>query len=300
MSFFELHFEVEKNCILKCSHCSSFANRNGQVRGYSLEDIVNMISMLEVEGEIFFTGGEPLIQPELLSTINRINELPNQLVQGLFTTGLIYERGKIVPVSSTYAKALYNAGIRKAYVSIYSSEPQIHDNLTNFNGAFKLTQKAIDNMIRAGIDIKINCVVFRDNYSHLDEIFRMALASGISEVRLLKLIEHGNASANWVNIGITEMEYESAVSNILEKKPKIKITAAGIPDRLPCRPLEDAVGCDAGNRLLYVRYDGDVFPCASVKNNTQFRICHISEIDKVKQFAKENAYSNFEKCLCKG
>lgn len=122
-------------------------------------------------------------------------------------------------------------------------------------------------------------MVSKKNKNTLGEIVDMAADWGIKEVRLLKLIKHGRANACWDEIGISEEEYRRCVCDVVRRKNAVHVSASGVVDLIPCRwPCEREV-CPAGKHLLYITYHGDIYPCASVKNNSAYRIGNIKNAD---------------------
>ena len=45
-----------------------------------------------------------------------------------------------------YCKELINAGMTKVTIYVFSSKPEIHDNITRVKGSFKQTMKGINNL----------------------------------------------------------------------------------------------------------------------------------------------------------
>ena len=175
--------------------------------------------------------------------------------------------------------------------------------MTGINGSFKILKDNIQALRAAGIRIRLNVVVTRFNYKNIPEIIQLAKQWKVSEVRLLKLICHGRAAKCWEKIGISEKEYYMSVSTILEQKwDGISITASGMENVVPCRDYCKVGECPAGKKLWYITFEGNVYPCASVKNNENYRIGNISErgiLENVKKYQERvirgRLCVNFEK-----
>ena len=167
--------------------------------------------------------------------------------------------------------------MKVCYLSVYSSRKEEHDWMTNCTGSFTMTECSARNMIKAGIEIRFNSVVMSKNADEIPELIRMAEEWGASEVRLLKLIPQGRAEGCWDEIGVTEEQYRAVVRDILKKEYPVRITASGAVDILPCRASSTDCRCPAGSSLWYVTYQGDVYPCASVKNRADYRIGNIKD-----------------------
>lgn len=292
MSNFELHFELEPNCILACKHCSSQAIKQ-EVLQFNREDVLRLVNAVNPL-EIYFTGGEPLLFRDLLPLFSDISSQFPDCKLGLFTTGILQNNGCLVPIGLDTLTQLYQSGLRVCYVSLYSDEENWHDYMTGTAGSFGKTVQAIRNMHLAGIDVRINLVVTRFSASRLKTIIEFVSGLDVSEVRLLKLIRHGNATDYWDTIGISDQEYLETITSIYScrKKLGIRITFSSIPKLAPCRPMENSCGCQARKKLLYVTLNGNIFPCACVKNDTAFLICNLKE-----KYLEELVNTNLDKKL---
>lgn len=240
---------------------------------YTSSDIISFLQQLPGEQTVFFTGGEPLLHIQFESMLNAIKQCVPNVTLGMFTSG-IFNCVNLSSVSEEYAQRLASCGLAICYFSVYGSE-EIHDWMTGVQGSYQLTKASMEHLLKYGVDVRFNSVVTQKNKEHIFELIDFASSLGASEVRLLKLIEHGRATQHWSELGISEEEYRQTVHNVLTKCPKIRITASSCTDMIACRPMPDAKGCQAGTRLLYVTFHGDVFPCASVKNNPAYKIGNV-------------------------
>lgn len=294
----EIHFEIENKCLLRCRHCSSFATDSGEIMNYTIKDMISFLKLFSEEKHIFLTGGEPLLNEELNDILYSINNEFADVSLGVFTTGIVRKQGNLESISFEQAKDYASLGLKVCYFSLYSAKPEEHDWMTGINGSFKLTLKSIEQMKNQNIEGKVNLVITKRNIEEIDDIIDLAVSIGCTEVRFLKLINHGRATNCWSGIGITEQEYVAYVKKYVNAYKNINITASGCTDILPCRPFKDAHSCQAGSKLAYVTYEGDVFPCASTKNNPYYKIGNLAEITTLKQYFDEKKFTN-KIALCK-
>lgn len=280
----EIHFEIENKCLLRCRHCSSYATDCGKTMRYTIKDMIEFLNIFSGRKDIFLTGGEPLLYEQIQTVISELaNELQNVSI-GAFTTGIIERHGQLCSISKEQAHNLAELGLKMCYFSLYSADADEHDWMTGIDGSYDLTLESIARLIEQNIEGRINLVVTKSNREKVDDIIELAASIGCTEVRLLKLIKHGKAANCWSDIGLTDFEYCGKVKDVVGKYRNIEITAAGCVDILPCRPFKDALGCQAGSQLAYVTYEGDVFPCASVKNNPHHQIGKLGEIETLQKY----------------
>lgn len=280
-NFFEIQIEITNQCLLNCKHCSSLSMRrsNGE-RGYTDEDLVTFISLFDTHVHIVFTGGDPVLYATLFSLCEAIKKKNREATFGLYTTGNRKTDNKI---DAIYAQKMIKAGINECYFSIYHSSADKHDHWTNVKGSFVNTMESVKNVKKAGIIPKAHIVIERENYHEIPEIMKYCRHIGIEEVRFLKLVSNGAASECWDEISITEEDQDNIVKKLLKKRASssIKYTISGYPQYIPCRPFDDAVGCQAGNHLLYVTLNGDVYPCAGYRD---YKIGNILDTVKIQEY----------------
>lgn len=298
--FHEVHFEIENKCLLDCRHCSSKDMR--KLKGgnkYSTQDIKNIVNISKEPTHIYFTGGEPLLNDNIHSIMRTVKLDRPDVNIGIFTCGVIKNNNKIISVSYEEAMKLKESGLNNCYLSIYGEEDKEHDVITNRNGIFDNVIETINNLLKVGILVKVHLVINKYNILKLDSIIKYLEKIGVNEVRLLRLVKSGSAIENWDDIGIEYSEQNKAIHKIIDdiENYKMKITISGFPDSVPCRPFDGAYKCQAGSDVLYVTYDGDVYPCACTKSNNKFKIGHISDIDKIKQYRYNLSTQYNDMCL---
>lgn len=295
----ELHFEIENKCLLKCRHCSSYAQASGTNKKYSTQDMIRFLNLFYMDDkEVFLTGGEPLLHPAIRDIVGDIKKHTCNTRIGLFTSGIVEDGGKLTSISDSFAHDLSGLGVECCYLSVYSNEPQGHDWMTGVAGSFGLTQQSIRIMRNNGIDVRFNTVVTSGNANCILQIIELAEEWNVSEVRLLKLICHGRASVSWNEIEIDEQQYRDIAKKVMDVKTNVKITVSGMEDIIPCRKFCRVGECPAGEKLWYVTYKGEVFPCASVKNNHLFCVGNISD-NALESRIRKNTFAMNRKMLCR-
>lgn len=274
----EIHFEIENRCLLECRHCSSFAQATGNNQEYSVLDMIRFLNLFgSVDKQVFLTGGEPLLHPDITYMIETLKENTCNTKIGLFTSGIVDDGVKLTSVSDELAYDLSTRGVSCCYLSVYCSDAQGHDWMTGVSGSFGLTQQSIRILKKNDIDVRFNTVVTAVNADRIMDIIKLAEDWEVSEVRLLKLIRHGRAIGSWNEIEMNELQYRDLVNRVRRIKTNVNITVSGMEDVIPCRKFCKVGECPAGKKLWYVTYKGEIFPCASVKNNPSFCVGTVSD-----------------------
>lgn len=283
--FYEIQIEYENQCLLNCMHCSSLDMRQQEKINFDLNDIIDLLKILNCNTHIYLTGGEPLLNLSLIYNIIDIKNKVENTEIGLFTTGILKNKQSI---NLEYAQNLINAGVNDCYISLYHNDSEIHNIITKMTDSYEITTKAIKNLLNVGIEVKIHLVLNKFNINYLDSVINEISKLGVNEIRLLRLIRTGNAVLNWDEIGVSYKLQDDEIHKIINKlnNYNIKITISGFPDFCPCRPFKNSQKCQAGTNLLYITYEGNIFPCACTKNISKYFIGHITEHEKIISYVK--------------
>jgi MoaA/NifB/PqqE/SkfB family radical SAM enzyme len=295
---YEIQIEIENQCYLDCQHCSSLSIRHTVANSFHEEDLVNFIQLFDGHPiHVYFSGGEPLANPNLTSLIKLVKGISSNNNVGIFTCGILKNTTSIDEV---FAKKLKNSGLDDCYISLYHYVSEKHDLITNLQGSYYATVQSIRNLIDAKIDVKVNLVINRYNYQELDKIIANILGMGVSQVRLLRLVKAGAAKINWNVIGVSYQEQNIAIKKIINNIDTYSgsVTIAGFPAEIACRPTKYARKCQAGTHLLLITNSKQVYPCACTKNNPYFAIGSIYDLIKLKHYLEKQQHHLYnEQCL---
>lgn len=156
--------ELTHRCNESCEHCYLDELKDDKLRLLTLDQWVHILEELKSAGVLYliFIGGEAMLSPVFWPLANKAHELGFDL--SLITNGLKIQNGEV-------AKKLKQTGFRHLTFSLYSLEPGIHDELTNKQGSFLKTTKAIELSQAAGLEVGVNCLL---TYKNIDQYFELA------------------------------------------------------------------------------------------------------------------------------
>lgn len=297
---YEIQIEIENRCLLNCRHCSSLSMRSINTNKISDNEIHNFLGLFKGCTNLYFTGGEPLFDLGILERIKRINSIYPDISIGLYTCGIICLKGVISPISTSIAKKMKNVGIRECYVSIYHEDAKIHDYITNVPHSYITTVESINNLRNSGITVKVHLVINKYNISDLDTTVAEISKLGVQEIRILRMVKTGSAEINWDDIGAQYSEQNNAILKLFEEKYKYitKISVSGFPEVSPCRSFENSIKCQSGINLLYITYEGQVYPCACIKNNQEYSIGKIGDLKNIDKYISDVFIPEFyDQCI---
>ncbi|GAA0790189.1 GTP 3',8-cyclase MoaA [Marinobacterium sediminicola] len=188
-----LRLSVTDRCDFRCVYCMSeqmqFLPREQVL---SLEEMLALAQAFTELGvrKIRLTGGEPLVRRNVLWLIERLGELPVELV--LTTNGSQLQR---------FAQPLRQAGVSRLNISLDSLDPERFRNLTR-NGRLDQVLAGIDAACDAGFTrIKLNTVVLHGrNEDEVPALVEYVRSRGldisfIEEMPLGRISEHDRSEA---------------------------------------------------------------------------------------------------------
>ncbi|MBV1790315.1 GTP 3',8-cyclase MoaA [Marinobacterium sp. D7] len=188
-----VRLSVTDRCDFRCVYCMSekmeFLPRAEVLSLEELYDVAAAFVGLGVR-KIRLTGGEPLVRRDILSLIERLGQLPIELV---LTTN-----GSQLP---HMAQDLARAGVRRLNISLDSLQPERFRVLTR-TGRLEQVLSGIEAARSAGFKrIKLNAVVLKGrNDDEVLDLVEFARDSGldisfIEEMPLGQITEHGRAES---------------------------------------------------------------------------------------------------------
>jgi cyclic pyranopterin phosphate synthase len=195
-----LRLSLTSRCNLQCRYCRPGAVREVCRPGEPLSsrellDLAGIVHDIHPLYKLRFTGGEPLLRPDVLELIRAFRRRLPATELCMTTNGLLLE-GRSRPLRA--------AGLRSMNISLDTLDPERFRVLT---GSDRLSQvlDGIDDARRAGFDnLKLNTVLLRSfNGDQLPALVRIAAAHE-AEIRFVELMPIGAGA------GLFSREYLSA------------------------------------------------------------------------------------------
>jgi MoaA/NifB/PqqE/SkfB family radical SAM enzyme len=153
---------VNGHCNMSCAFC--FIDRT--VPDVDTNALLRAIDEL-AQGQrdhIVLSGGEPTLHPDLATLVAHAK------TRG-FATIEIQTNG-VRAADLAYARALVDAGLNKATLSLHSVEPEISDEITRLPNAFGKTIRAIHHFRQLGVETQVAHVITKRNFAELPRMVR--------------------------------------------------------------------------------------------------------------------------------
>ncbi|MCE5284628.1 MAG: putative heme d1 biosynthesis radical SAM protein NirJ2, partial [Pelosinus sp.] len=207
---------------------------------------------------MIFSGGEPLIRPDIVELVEYATSLGLRPVFG--TNGTL--------ITLEMAKKLKAAGAMGMGISLDSLNAAKHNEFRRFPGAWEGAVEGMRNCRKAGLPFQIHTTIMEWNREEIEEITDFAVAEGAVAHHFFFLVPTGRA----VSIETESLRaeaYEETLIRILKKQQEVDIEL-----KPTCAPqfmriakqmgmnLRFGRGCLAGTSYCIISPKGQVQPCA--------------------------------------
>lgn len=249
-------------CQNRCTFCYANSPQRGSVvPEMSTDEVKVILDRIYDEAHcptVSFTGGEPTLRgdlPELVAYAKgkglRVN---------LITNGLLCEE-KLV-------RALSDAGLDSAQVSIEGPSAEVHDAITQNPGSWERTVRAVKTLRAADIHTHTNTTICEGNRAHLLDLVDFIAQELGSEyfsmnmvIRTGTALSHAEANLSYREIG----PIIAALQQRAETRGVRLVWYSPVPYCL-FNPVQAGLGsksCACVDGLLSVNPSGQLLPCSS-------------------------------------
>jgi radical SAM protein with 4Fe4S-binding SPASM domain len=267
-------WEVTGACNLRCVHCHATSGR-ADAGELTTDEGKKLIDMLAATGEfrtLIYTGGEPLVRPDIF-TLLRYSQKAG-LANIIATNGTL--------IDEEMAFKLRDHGVVCNAISIDAADPQTHDAIRNRPGAFDLALRAIEATKKAGILLQINTTAMEYNMPHLPRLIDFADNCGAGIMLMYQLVAVGRGEKiEKATLKKSANKYLSELIAEKQKTAKTIIEPVAGPQYWSYLLEKNGIrggkmlklagnffhGCAAGRGFVYIKANGDVWPCPFVEIN---------------------------------
>lgn len=233
-----------------------------------IDDFSNMLKRWGISGIINFTGGDPLLKPEIFDLIN-------YAVKNMLYVGILGNPNKL---NLKTAKKLKKAGIARYQVSI--------DGLEKTNDSFRGKEnfqdsiRAIRLLNKVGISSVVMFTLSEQNANELIDVINLVANEGVSVFDFARIVPIGSGK-NLKESILTPQRYHALLLRILEEYKKILeknqhihfgrkdplwkllYSELGLLKHPSVPENKDLIygGCAIGINHLSILADGTVYPC---------------------------------------
>ncbi|MGA8833069.1 MAG: 12,18-didecarboxysiroheme deacetylase [Desulfomonilaceae bacterium] len=200
-------WNVTQRCNLKCVHCYSHSEDKKYSNELSTDEGVQLLDDLAGFGSpvVLFSGGEPLIRPDLLKLIQHATVSGVRAV--LSTNGTL--------IDETMATKLKDIGLSYVGISLDGLQ-KVHDSFRGVDGTFERVLRAINNCKAAGLKVGLRFTINKRNFQEIDGIFDLVDKLQIPRICFYHLVYAGRG-ADLMNEDLDHKQTRKVVDLIIDR-----------------------------------------------------------------------------------
>ncbi|MDI6741514.1 MAG: radical SAM protein [Smithella sp.] len=265
-------WEVTGACNLKCIHCHAVSDQAGkdELSTDEAKKLIDGMASISEFRTLIYTGGEPLVRPDIFELLRHSQKAG--LANIIATNGTL--------IDEEMAFKLKDHGVVCNAISMDAANPDVHDMVRNKPGCFDLTLRAMEATKKAGILLQINTTAMEYNIPHLPELIDFADASGAGIMLMYQLVAVGRGEKiEKATLKKSANRYLSEMIAEKQRNAKTIIEPVAGPQYWPYllekKGIKDGFklqlagkvfhGCAAGRGFVYIKANGNVWPCPFVE-----------------------------------
>jgi len=178
-------WNVTKRCNLRCVHCYASADPSPHPDELTTEEGMALLEDLAQFGcpVVLFSGGEPLMRPDILDLIHKAVTLGLRAV--VSTNGVLIDRA--------LARELKKCGLSYVGISMDGLR-EVHDRFRGVKGAFDKAMEAVENCKAEGIKVGLRFTINKLNAQEIPGIFDLVEEYQIPRICFYHLVYAGRGS----------------------------------------------------------------------------------------------------------
>ena len=245
-----LRVSLTPKCNLSCIYCHKEGEKipKDQLSAEEIAEILRVAAKFEIRS-VKFTGGEPLLRPDLLDIVQSV---PAGMESSLTTNGTLL---------ADLASGLKDAGLRRVNVSLDSLNPETYKKITGMDKVSDVLD-GITAALDVGLTpVKLNMVVLEGiNDNEVDDFLAYVRGNRNLVLQLIELMHFNDCNYHGDLNGLEETlatRSKQIITRRMHHRKKYCLDGAEVE---VVRPLHNTEFCAFCNRLR-VTSDGKLKPC---------------------------------------
>jgi radical SAM protein with 4Fe4S-binding SPASM domain len=265
-------WEMTTACNLECIHCHASGGTRvpNELTTEEAKRLLDQLSEVSEFRMMAFTGGEPLVRDDLFELL--------AYSQRLGFTNTMATNATLI--DEAVARRLRRYGLVIAAVSLDGFDARTHDYVRGQPGAFERALRGMRALRQAGILLHVNITAMEYNLDQIEPLMALVDELGTGILLMYQLVpvgrgRHVQAAALDLSANERLIRFMAAAQRdtraIMEPVAgpqywPFLLQQAGIRSG-PLLRLAELVfhGCSAGRGFVYVKPNGDVWPCPFVE-----------------------------------
>lgn len=241
--------ELTHRCNQRCMHCYIEEYGTADKRELKTKEIKVLIDDIASLGGLYLTltGGEVFLRKDIFEIIEYARK--KEFALTIFTNGTI--------ISQKIAKQLKKFGIMEISISLYSTNPKLHDSITKLSGSFSKSISGIKNLKDAGIAVCIKCPLMKINLKEYRKIMKLAKKLGCRAAFDSTIVPRNDGTGSFKELRLDK----NGLRKIFKDKKLYPFGKMKFDTK-------SSMFCGAGRNVCAITPYGDVLPCLQLLKTT--------------------------------
>lgn len=168
--------EVCYTCNEKCRHC--FLDNHDE-KGLMLSQYKTLFNQLVDAGTMFIilTGGEPFTRNDFMDIVREARR--RYISVSIFTNGTLLTKKIIAELKSLF--------INEVHISLYGASSVTHDRITQIQGSFQKSVRAIKWLVECGVTTRIKSPLMKETVEEIESLKKLGHSLG-AEIQFTSVI----------------------------------------------------------------------------------------------------------------
>ena len=254
-----VQFDCTNKCNLNCRHCVT--NSGQPVEGeITTSEALKLIERLGTLGvfQIGFSGGEPLMRPDIFELMNATREKGIKLQ--LTTNATL--------IDDEIALKLSEFELVTVGVSLEGGSKESYEYFRG-EGNFEKFIEGVRTLKKHGLPIKFKSAILRKNLTEIDSIINLAIEEGVEAVDMFLFYPQGRGE-HLAKETLNPHEIKTFLEKLSKKKQELQgIISIDVDDKPNAFLVDQTLShstCGAGVYWAEVLPNGNVVPCVFFKD----------------------------------
>ena len=265
-------WEITSACNEHCLHCHASGGKPGKDELTTAEGkkLIDEIAKCDEFRMLVYTGGEPLVRKDLFELMEYSKKVG---FKNVIATNAI-------DIDDAMAKDLKKCGVYGLAISLDHTNPEVHNYIRQRKDAFERAVRGIEACQKVGMILQINVTAMGYNLDDVKNVMKFADKKGAAIILNYQLVSVGRGSEiRDKEVDIKNNEW--LMNNLLEWQKDLTpvVEPVASPQYWPNLLIKNGksstrwvkffkkffYGCTAGDGLVYIKPNGDVWPCPFVE-----------------------------------
>lgn len=288
-----VYFEPTSYCNLSCVYCYAKAVKPNELIYDTVKSKMILERIIEYPSvdHIVFTGGEPLLRADTLDLAEYVRN--KNIGVSILTNAMLINEENVKRFS------VFNKGIT---ISLDAHLAEINDK-TRGKGVFDKVIKSIKLLRHEGLDVRVTTVISKTNNKYINEIMDYVHDElDIKNHNMSTHISMGRGAEGCIECSTEEvLQYRKEYFNRISENSRDELVSFIRPNIMQGHIRHC---CGAGIGELFVRDNGDVYPCRLLTSDDKLMgnletqsLTEILEGTVIKKLRQEFNVENIEGCM---